>query len=164
MRLSNRNKCTTYNIVSSVIIFSAIFSIFIYFLDKYELNTFGNKALLFMLISNGLFAIFYIRGRQIFDYDSDGEALNFKNRGVFAIFGRDISDEFPKYKLKKYEVVNAIFFKRLYITISSKKQSTTTLKYEISYLTTKEIRDLKISLNKVLKVNRENPTHFAENK
>ena len=81
-----------------------------------------------------------------------------------AIFGRDISDEFPKYKLKKYEVVNAIFFKRLYITISSKKQSTTTLKYEISYLTTKEIRDLKISLNKVLKVNRENPTHFAENK
>lgn len=60
--------------------------------------------------------------------------------------------------------MNAIFFKRLYITISSKKQSTTTLKYEISYLTTKEIRDLKISLNKVLKVNRENPTHFVENK
>ena len=57
MRLSNRNKCTTYNIVSSVIIFSEIFSIFIYFLDRYELNTFGNKALLFMLISNGLFAM-----------------------------------------------------------------------------------------------------------
>jgi hypothetical protein len=46
--------------------------------------------------------------------------------------------------------------KRLYITISSKNNGTTLLKYEISYLTRKELADLRFSLNKVTKTNKEN--------
>ena len=99
--------------------------------------------------------IFYCRGRQIFEYDSDGEALNFKNRNVVLFLDKNLSDEFPKYKLQNFEVVNAFILKRLYITISSKKTNSLILRYDISYLRNKELNDLKISLSKVVKKNKE---------
>jgi hypothetical protein len=46
------------------------------------------------------------------------------------------------------------FIKRLYVTVSSKNSGSTILKYQISYLK-KEVKDLKISLNKVVKANKE---------
>ena len=54
-----------------------------------------------------------------------------------------------------YEVIDLFFMKRLYVTISSKNSGSTMLKYEISYLTRKEINDLKFSLSKVIKANNE---------
>jgi hypothetical protein len=108
-----------------------------------------------ILIPILLIIIFYFRGRQIFEYDSDGETLSFTNRNVFPFFGKTVSDEFPKYKLKNYEIANVHIFKKLYIKISSKKSPIITLKYDISYLTNQELRDLKISLNKVIKANEE---------
>ena len=89
------------------------------------------------------------RGRQIFEYDSDGEAVNFKNRNIIPFLSKEIRDEFPKYKILSYEVVNAIVFKKLYIKIKSKKEHIAVLKYDISYLTDKEIKDLKFSLKKL---------------
>ena len=98
---------------------------------------------------------FYLNGRQIFEYDSDGEAVHFRNRNIIPFLSKPLSDEFPKYKLIKYETVNMFFVKRLYITISSKSSGTTMLKYEISYLTRKEVSDLRMSLNKIIKANKE---------
>ena len=97
-----------------------------------------------------------MRGRQIFEYDSDGEALNFKNKNVVLFLDKPLSDEFPKYKLKSYEIVNALIFKRLYVTISSKKSNAIILKYDVSYLSKKELNDLKLSLSKVTKNNKTN--------
>lgn len=102
-----------------------------------------------------LVMLFYFRGRQIFEYDSDGEALNFKNRNVFPFLDKTLSDEFPKYKLLSYEVINVGVLKRLYIIISSKKNNKLTLRYDVSYLTNKELNDLKFSLSKVIKGNKE---------
>lgn len=68
---------------------------------------------------------------------------------------KSLSDEFPKYKLKKLEVINAFIFRRLYVSISSKKTNMIILKYDISYLSKKELNDLKLSLNKVIKQNKE---------
>ena len=99
--------------------------------------------------------IFYLRGRQIFEYDSDGEALNFKNRNVL-FYEKAISDEFPKYKLISYEIIDALIFRKLYVNISSKKNKIITLKYDVSYLSKKELKDLKFSLSKVIKENKEN--------
>lgn len=155
MRLSNKRKTGIYNFISTAVVFFSILSIVVYIIDISVVSLLGWKALALMALSFLMLIIFYLKGRQIFEYDSDGEALNFKNRNVLSFLSKDISDEFPKYKLLKYDVVNALIFKRLYISISSKKGKSITLRYDISYLTNKEIRDLKISLNKVIKENKE---------
>ncbi|MNT43425.1 hypothetical protein D3C72_1798960 [compost metagenome] len=99
----------------------------------------------------------YFSGKPIFEYDSDGEALNFRNSHILYLLSKnDAKDEFPKYKLLKFSVFNAFIFKRLYIYISSKKSNVLILKYDISYLNNKQIKDLKFSLNKVTKANQEN--------
>lgn len=156
MRLSNKRKVPLYNFAITLLLMLMLFGILGYFFEIYRLKILGYEEYLLLIIPAILLIIFFLRGRQIFEYDSDGEALNFKNRGISPILGKSVSDEFPKYKLLKYEVVNAIIFKRLYITISSKKSHSITLKYDISYLTDKEIKDLKLSLNKVVKHNKEN--------
>ena len=67
-----------------------------------------------------------------------------------------MNDEFPKYKLLKYEILDLLFVRRLYIILRSKKSKEVMLKYDISYLTKKELNDLKFSLSKVSKENRDN--------
>ncbi len=130
-----------------------IFSVALFILERYRIDFLGVESYLLLVFPIVLWFIFYLRGRQIFEYDSDGEALNFRNRNVVTIFGNAANDEFPKYKLISYEVVNFLIFKRLYVKIQSKKSKFIVLKYDISYLSRREIRDLKASLNKVVKAN-----------
>lgn len=154
MRLNNRNKTPIYNFFLTLATVILIIGAGMSFLDVIQLPILG-KTLSYgaVFLSFTIYFIIFLKGRQIFEYDSDGEALNFKNYATIPFLGKEVKDEFPKYKLIKYEVVNAILFKRLFITISSKKRNGTILKYDISYLSNKEIRDLKISLNKVIKEN-----------
>ena len=155
MRLSNRNKAGYFHFLSTLITVGLFLGIFLFFLERYRYHYLGWSEFLLIIIPILGILIFYLRGRQIFEYDSDGEALNFKNRNVVLFLDKALSDEFPKYKLKNYEVLNAIILKKLYITISSKKNHSIILKYEISYLTKKELNDLKMSLSKVIKTNKE---------
>lgn len=155
MRLSNRNKASVYNSLSTLLLMMAVFGIVIFMANRYRFNALGNESYLLIIVPALLLIIFYISGRQIFEYDSDGEALNFKNRNIIPFLSKPLHDEFPKYKLIKYDVVSIFFFKRLYITVSSKNSGSTMLKYQISYLTRKEVNDLKLSLNKVVKANKE---------
>lgn len=134
---------------------SLLIGVVLSIVERYRLDFLGNESYLLLIIPIVILILFHFRGKQIFEYDSDGEALNFKNRNVITFLDKVVSDEFPKYKLLNYEVVNALLFKRLYITISSKKSNSVILRYDISYLTNKEIKDLKFSLNKVLKANKE---------
>ncbi len=156
MRLSNRNKAPFYHFTVSVLTMLLVFGAAGFFLDEYRVHILKGYSYFLLLIPVLLWAVFIIRGRQIFEYDSDGEALNFKNRNILKFLGKDVSDEFPKYKLMHYDVVGIVLFRRLYITIASKKSSSIILKYDISYLSGKENRDLEISLNKVVKENNEN--------
>lgn len=155
MRLNNRNKAVYYNFIVSVVAMLLFCGIVAFLLEKYIYNLLGWESGLFLIIPILFAAVFYFRGRQIFEYDSDGEALNFKNRNVVSFLDKALNDEFPKYKLISYEIVDAIILKRLYITISSKRNNSVILKYDISYLNKKELNDLKISLSKVVKNNRE---------
>ncbi|MFP7655137.1 MULTISPECIES: hypothetical protein [Chryseobacterium] len=155
MRLSNRNKAPGYNFINTLLIMFLIAGIVSFFLEEYKFNILGSESYLLIIVPVIMLLAFHLTGRQIFEYDSDGEALNFKNRNIIPFLDKPLSDEFPKYKLIKYEIVNLLFVKRLYITISSKNSGSTMLKYEISYLTTKEVNDLKFSLNKVVKANNE---------
>ncbi|WP_265130461.1 hypothetical protein [Chryseobacterium oranimense] len=156
MRLSNRNKASAYNFVHTLLVMMALFGIAAFLLNEYRFHAVGEESYIFLIVPILLLVIFHLNGRQIFEYDSDGEALNFKNRNIIPFLDRSLHDEFPKYKLIKYEIVRIFFIKRLYVTISSKSTGSTILKYEISYLSQKEINNLKLSLNKVVKTNKEN--------
>ncbi|WP_228446093.1 hypothetical protein [Chryseobacterium gleum] len=158
MRLSNRNKASIYNSLSTLLLMITMFGIIAFIANEYRFNAIGNESYLLIVIPILLLIIFYISGRQIFEYDSDGEALNFKNRNIIPFLNKPLHDEFPKYKLVKYDVVSILFFKRLYITVSSKNNGSTILKYQISYLSRKEVNDLKLSLNKVVKANKDKKT------
>lgn len=156
MRLSNRNKAPVYHFISTLLTIVTVICVFGYVVERRRFGVLGLERYLILLLPLFLWIIFYIRGRQIFEYDSDGEALNFRNRNIFPFLGKPLSDEFPKYKLLKFELANVVLLKRLYITISSKKSHSIVLKYDVSYLSGSEIKDLKISLNRVLKSNKEN--------
>lgn len=155
MRLTNRNRAPYYNFALTLINVLIIIGIAAYILEKTKLAMFGDESIFFIILPVLLLIIFLLRGRQIFEYDSDGEAINFKNRNIIPFIGREARDEFPKYKLLSYEVVNAFIFKKLYIKIKSKKEHSTILKYDISYLTNKEVKDLKTSLRKIIHQNKE---------
>jgi len=155
MRLSNRNKASVYNFLNTVLLMILLGGIAAFLLEEFRFNVLGMESYLFLVVPVVLIAFFYLNGRQIFEYDSDGEALNFKNRNVIPFLDQPLHDEFPKYKLISYDIVRIFFVKRLYVTITSKNSGSTILKYEISYLTRKEVNDLKISLNKVVKANNE---------
>lgn len=155
MRLSNRIKAPFYNFVNSLIWMTFIVGIILFLLERYKFDVLGFESFLLVIIPLFALGIYYVSGRHIFEYDSDGEALHFKNRNIVPFISKALIDEFPKYKLIKYEVVTVFFIKRLYVTISSKNNGSTMLKYEISYLNQKEVNDLKFSLNKVVKANKE---------
>lgn len=155
MRLSNRNKASVYNFVHTLLLMMVIFGIAVFLLNEYRFNALEEESYIFLIVPVILLITFHLNGRQIFEYDSDGEALNFKNRNIIPFLDRPLHDEFPKYKLISYEIVKILFIKRLYINISSRNGGSTILKYEISYLSKKEINDLKLSLNKVVIANKE---------
>ena len=157
MRLSNRSRIPIYNFVLTLINVLIVIGLAGFILEKTRLAMFGNERVLFVLLPVVLLILFLVRGRQIFEYDSDGEAVNFKNRNIIPFLSKEIRDEFPKYKILSYEVVNAIFFKKLFVKIKSRKEhhQAIILKYDISYLTDKEIKDLKFSLKKIIKANKE---------
>ncbi|MDH6254091.1 amino acid transporter [Chryseobacterium sp. H1D6B] len=155
MRLNNRNKAPVYNFVNTILLMTLLAGITAFLLEEYRFNVLGSESILFIIIPVVILGVYYLTGRQIFEYDSDGEAIHFKNRNIIPFLSRPLNDEFPKYKLIKYEVVSIVFIKRLYVTISSKNSGSTMLKYEISFLTRKEVNDLKLSLNKVVKANNE---------
>ena len=155
MRLSNRSRIPIYNFVLTLINVLIVIGLAGFILEKTRLAMFGNESILFVLLPVVLLILFLVRGRQIFEYDSDGEVVNFKNRNIIPFLSKEIRDEFPKYKILSYEVVNAIFFKKLFVKIKSRKEhyQAIILKYDISYLTDKEIKDLKFSLKKIIKAN-----------
>lgn len=154
MRLSNKRKVPLYNFINTALIMLLVVGILAFFAEEMRFQLLGMEAYLLIAIPAILVIIFYLNGRQIFEYDSDGEALHFRNRNIVPFMSTALSDEFPKYKFLKFETFTFLFFKRLYITINS-KSGNTILKYEISYLTGKELNDLKFSLNKVIKNNKE---------
>lgn len=162
MILSNRSKAPLYNFMSTLLVMLLIFGVTLFIIERYRIDFLGVESYLLLIVPIALWIFYYIRGRQIFEYDSDGEALNFKNRNVVTFFGNTASDEFPKYKLISYDVFNAFVLKKLYVKVQSKKSKYIVLKYDISYLSNREIRDLKASLNKVVKANQEKNTKSQE--
>ena len=74
-----------------------------YILEISKFDVFGSRSWILLIIPLVLFAFLYLMGRPIFEYDSDGEALNFRNSHILYLLAKkDARDEFPKYKIIKY--------------------------------------------------------------
>ena len=91
---------------------------------------------------------------QVFEFDSDGETLNFKNNGVFFskfMEYRVKKAEFPKRKLGKFNFVDFGVYSALTIYISSRrKKGYRKYTFNTTFLTLKKKRGMVDSLNKVL--------------
>lgn len=155
MRLSNRKKVPVYNFFNILLLMMLSAGSVCFIIDRMKFDVLEEKSYLLIIIPIILLIINYLYGRQIFEYDSQGEALHFRNRNIVPFIDKPLNDEFPKYKLIKFEMVSILFFRRLYVTVSSKNGGSAILKYETSYLTRKEVNDLKTSLNKVMNANKE---------
>lgn len=154
MRLSNRKKVSLYNFIHTVLWMIMSAGAAIFFFEKYTLNILGNEKILFLIVPILLLVFFYSLGRQIFEYDSDGEAVHFRNKSLLPII-RSKSDEFPKYKIISFQMHRFFLYKRLYVKISSKTSKIIILRYQISYLQKRDIADLKRSLQKIVHANQQ---------
>lgn len=150
MRLSTRNRFPIYRLVLTVVVCAVIIGGILFVFEYAKNKGFKWESLLLILIPLIVLCFFYIIGKPVFEYDSDGEAIICRNKGVLP-FQKYLNDEFPKYKLISYDIVSLWFMKRLYLKLSSKRKKELVLQYEVSLLSAREIRDLKISLNKVIK-------------
>ena len=113
MRLSNKRRIPLYNFINTALIMLFVIGILAFVVEEMVFHLLGIEAYLLIIIPALFLVLFYLNGRQIFEYDSDGEALHFKNRNIVPFFSKPLSDEFPKYKFLKYESITFLFFKRL---------------------------------------------------
>ena len=101
-----------------------------------------------------ILAFFVHRIGQTFDFDSDGETLNFKNNGVFFskfMEYRVQKAEFPKRKLAKFKFVDFGIYAALTIYIKSRRRSGfKKYTFNTTFLNSKKKKGMVASLNKVL--------------
>lgn len=158
MKFKNRKETkivpSVYIIVLAVFITNTFASIE---LKKYDDAPFNYSSLIPSVIALLLGAYIFIVGRS-FEFDSDGETLNFKSNGLLIsnfLHYRDQRTEVPKSKLQGFRVENYFFFKQLHIFINSRNsKGFRHYKYNITLLTGNKTRLLKTSLAKVLEKNK----------
>ncbi|CAM4206011.1 hypothetical protein [Gillisia limnaea] len=102
--------------------------------------------------------IYFHRIGQLFEFDSDGETLNFKNNGLFFskfMEYRVKRAEFPKTKLIDFKVSDYGFYSTLKIYITSRrKKGPRSYRFNITFLAGKKKKGMIASLNKVLEKNK----------
>lgn len=144
---------------SKVLLFIYLLCIFIFLFDLLILNIEGSWGSLTKLSPIAILVIAFIiyRGLPQFLYDSDGEVLNFTAREPNLSFlgGRFVRHfEFPKRKLEKYKIQRYPFKRKLTVYIRSKDDSVKKQSIDMSYLSSRQVRDMRRSLDRVLVTNR----------
>ncbi|MDT0685849.1 hypothetical protein [Autumnicola psychrophila] len=104
-----------------------------------------------------LIGIYVHKIGQTFDFDSDGETLNFKNNGVFFskfMEYRVKKAEFPKRKLGKFRFSDYGIYSSLTIFIKSRRRSGfKKYTFNTTFLSRKKKKGMIVSLQKVLEYN-----------
>lgn len=157
MKFNNRKETgvipSIYIIVVAVFITNAFASVEL----KYDDVPFNYSSLIPNVIALFIGIYIFIVGKT-FEFDSDGETINFKSNGVLVsqfMHYREQRTEVPKSKLKDFRIENYFFYKRLHIFIHSRNsKGFRHYKYNITFLTGKKIKSLKMSLAKVLEKNK----------
>lgn len=152
MRLSTKRKAPLIHFLNTLFLLLFVLGI-VAFVVNYKLRFMAHNYL-FLVLSSWIALLYLIRGRENFYYDSDGEVLHIKNESTLPFFWVNKNDEFPKYKLREFNITNNLLYKKLYLKIESKTRKDIVLRYDISYLTHQEVKDLYRSLNKIITKNK----------
>jgi hypothetical protein len=109
------------------------------------------------LIGVGLWLIYIYFVGKYFKYNSEGNLVSFINKGVTLskFEGRTKIHEIKKDKIKSYRITNLIIYRRLY-NVYSIKNSIKDIHTNISLLSPRKTRYLKLSLDKIIAKNQTN--------
>ena len=110
------------------------------------------------LVLVGLWLIYIYFAGKYFEYDSEGSLVSFLNRGAILsefINYRTRIHEIKKEKIKTYKVYNFLFYRRLRVSYLI-KNSMTNFYINISMLSPKKTKYLKLSLDKIVDQNKTN--------
>lgn len=162
MKIDNKKKVAPIlEIIYVVIAFLLIIGFFFSFIAEERFDPRIPNGVL-LVIAFLILGYLYWLGHAVFFYDSSGEAITIKNQSFTPLpfLNKDVKlAEFPRRKIKRYRIKKIFpFKKKLKLTLHSNKSMSgkTSITYDISYLTGKEIRDLKISLSNIAKENARN--------
>ena len=86
MRLTNKKKIPIYIFLQTMLLLIAIFGVILFLVERYKIDFLGWESLLFIIVPLFLIILYVIRGKQIFEYDSDGETLTFYNYSTIPLF------------------------------------------------------------------------------
>jgi hypothetical protein len=141
-----------------------VFSLLVFGYLEFKLekeNVFYVELIFWFFIIVLFFILIYVyKFGKYFEYDSDGEALCFRNSGTFiseSFNYREKRAEFPKKKLKKYEVKNYLIVKKLYVYVKSSYAGEKRVKkliFDITFVKQKRINMMRASLSKAISQNR----------
>lgn len=159
MRINNRRIAIYIETLYKFLFLGAFCSILLILIPIYFIVDLISPWVLFAVFV-GLIILLSKFGQQIFIYDSDGEVLNIKTEDPFwaKYFSKAKTlTDFPKSKLRDFEIKKQFFSRQLILFVSSKRSRKGYVKlyYNISYLNQSEISDLKLSLSRLVKRNNE---------
>lgn len=165
MRISNKRVNSLIETVYSLLFLGLFFSIVMLFIPIASIVKYVEPYVLIGVFALLIFGLYRL-GPHSFEYNSDGETLNIRTQDPFWVKyfpqNRKMTD-FPKMKVVKFQIKNRIIKKQLVIYIRSKRSQNgvSKLTYNIGYLSRSEINDIKTSLNRMIKRNKEN-SHWED--
>lgn len=154
MRLSNRK---LVKLIPGVYYFSVILFFLIIFLNQ-QLGRqlfISDKYYFATLVLVGLWLIYIYFAGKYFEYDSEGSLVSFLNRGAILsefINYRTKIHEIKKEKINRYKIYNFLFYRRLKLFYST-KNSISDISINISMLSPRKTKYLKLSLDKIIAKN-----------
>lgn len=154
MRLSNHR---VVKLIPGVYYFSVILLFLVIFLNQQLGKQLfpSDKYFFVALILVSLWLIYIYFAGKYFEYDSEGSLVSFMNRGAILsefINYRTKIHEIKKEKIRSYKIINLLFYRRLIILYSTKNIDKN-ITINISMLSQKKTRYLKLSLDKIIAKN-----------
>lgn len=154
MRLSNHK---LVKIIPGVYYFSVILFLLLIFLNQQLGRQLfpSDKYYYASLIIVGMWLIYIYFAGKYFEYDSEGSLVSFLNRGAILsefINYRTKIHEIKKDNIHRYKIYNFLFYRRLVLFYST-KNSIRDVYINISMLSPRKTRFLKLSLDKIIAKN-----------
>lgn len=150
MKINNRRVKTAFYLyyLFLLLIVSLFYSVFTV-VERMDNFRYEQRFLAGLVVSSIFFSL--LRGKQLFEYDSEGEVLIFRQGWVMlsALFPNSRKlIEFPKRKLYDFRIVSLGIRKTLELTLKSSGKGKKRIKINITYLNSKEVYKLKQSLER----------------
>ena len=156
MRFNNSSLQKWVPIVYLFLFLGILLSILVYGVMRAE----NADDLFWYILPTGILLLLFLFIYKVvayFEYDSDGLALNFVNRGLMLsnfLNYREKRAEFPREKLSRFKMNDFGIYRQLTIYVKSHSGREKKLKFNITFLSARKRRALRQSLEKVVAHNK----------